>query len=143
MKIWNPSTGACISTFTSHSHPITQLSFSTRCGWLASGAHDRIHVWDLWDGSLVKTFRAAAGVTNLAWYYSSFSTASATSLASTTRGKQLLERWKDSSPPESDSGNKQASVPEEDGEASRTFDYLAMSFANSDIFVAEVDDDRS
>lgn len=131
VKIWNSGTGECISSFTSHSHPITELAYSERCGWLASGAHDRVHVWDMWDGSLVKTFRAAAGVTNLSWYYSAFSAASVTSLLSTEKGKSLLEQWEDADP-----------KAEGEGEDSRTFDYLAMSFANSDVFIAEVDDDR-
>ena len=47
---------------------MTALEFSPRGGaLLASAAHDRLHVWSTRDGRLVKTFKAPAGIHELAW----------------------------------------------------------------------------
>ena len=53
-----------------HTHPVTCLSFQSGAGGLlVSGSHDRVHVWSVSDGVLVKTFRSEGegGVNELAW----------------------------------------------------------------------------
>ena len=47
-----------IYTFTSHIHPITSINFSSYLPYLlATASHERIYIWSIKDGVLVRTFR--------------------------------------------------------------------------------------
>ena len=70
VRLYDVSSHKLLHTLTRHTHPITSLSFQPGAGGLlASGSHDRVHVWSVGDGQLVKTFRGegVGGVNEVAW----------------------------------------------------------------------------
>lgn len=70
IRLYDVSSAKLLHTLARHSHPITSLSFQTGAGGLlVSGSHDRVHVWSVGDGALVKTFRSEGegGVNEAAW----------------------------------------------------------------------------
>ena len=70
IRLYDVSSGKPLHTLARHAHPITSLSFQSGAGGLlVSGSHDRVHVWSVGDGQLVKTFRSEGegGVNEVAW----------------------------------------------------------------------------
>jgi transducin (beta)-like 1 len=68
VKIWEPEGGKCLATLTRHNHPVTNIAFNPSGELLASGSHDRVHIWTVKDGRLVKTFKSPAGITDVSWH---------------------------------------------------------------------------
>ena len=59
-----------LHTLSRHTHPITALAFQPGAGGLlVSGGHDRVHVWAVEGGVLVRTFRSEGegGVNEVGW----------------------------------------------------------------------------
>lgn len=63
VKIWDPETGKCIHSLEKHTQPVYSISFSPDGRYIASGSFDmRCLVWNVKDGSLVKTFLGSSGI---------------------------------------------------------------------------------
>ena len=70
IRVYDASTSKTLHVLARHAHPVTSLSFQSGAGGLlVSGSHDRVHLWSVADGALVKTFRSEGegGVNDLAW----------------------------------------------------------------------------
>lgn len=68
VKMWDVNTGRCIKTLTGHTDPVYSLAYSPNGQFLASGSFDRcLNIWSSRDGSLVKQFRGAGGIFEVAW----------------------------------------------------------------------------
>lgn len=72
VRVWNVQEGVlrCVHTLKHHTHPVVALAFAPdiQPDLLASGSHDRVHIWSVKDGTIVKTFRApGGGVNSLSW----------------------------------------------------------------------------
>ena len=68
VRLWDPATGACTATLAGHAQPVYSVAFSPDGTHVASGAFDRcLHVWRVADGALVRTFRGAGGIFEVAW----------------------------------------------------------------------------
>jgi WD40 repeat protein len=52
------STGKLAHVLARHSHPLTAVAFQPGNMLLATASHDRVHIWTVNDGQLVKTFRS-------------------------------------------------------------------------------------
>jgi transducin (beta)-like 1 len=57
IKLFDPASGHCLHTLTHHTHPITHVAFAPRLQLLATASHERVFVWSLSTGMLLKTFR--------------------------------------------------------------------------------------
>jgi len=67
VKVWNPDTGACKHTLHGHIHPVVTLAFSPSGEFLASGSHDRLHIWAVSTGEMHRTFKGDAGINHVTW----------------------------------------------------------------------------
>ena len=70
IRLYDISSAKALHTLARHAHPITSLSFQSGAGGLlVSGSHDRVHIWSVADGALVKTFRSEGegGVNEVQW----------------------------------------------------------------------------
>jgi len=69
VKIYDISTAKLLHTLARHSHPVTCIAWQPGNALLVSASHDRIHLWNVRDGTLVKTFRSEGdgGVNELLW----------------------------------------------------------------------------
>ena len=70
IRLYDIASGKHIHTLSRHTHPVTSLAFQPGGGGLlVSGSHDRVHVWSLEGGVLVRTFRSEGegGVNELCW----------------------------------------------------------------------------
>lgn len=68
VKIWDVFTGRCIRTLSGHSDPVYSLAYSPNGQYLASGSFDRcLNIWSAKDGTLLKRFRGAGGIFEVAW----------------------------------------------------------------------------
>lgn len=68
VKIWDVNTGRCLKTLSGHTDPVYSLAYSPNGQFLASGSFDRcLNIWSSKDGSLVKQFRGAGGIFEVAW----------------------------------------------------------------------------
>lgn len=68
MKLWDSDKGTCIWTFSNHSEAVYAISFSPDGKFLASGAYDQaLHIWNVKNGSLVKTYRGDGGIFDIGW----------------------------------------------------------------------------
>lgn len=73
VRVWDVRDGVlrCVQTLKQHTHPVIALSFApySQPDLLASAAHDRVHVWSVRDGTIVKTFRAPeGGINSINWH---------------------------------------------------------------------------
>lgn len=68
VKVWDVNTGRCLKTLSGHTDPVYSLAYSPNGQFLASGSFDRcLNIWSSKDGSLVKQFRGAGGIFEVAW----------------------------------------------------------------------------
>lgn len=69
VRIWDTTSGECLHKLAQHMHPVTSLSFSASGEYLATGSHDRLHVWNVETGILTKTFKSSTegGINELRW----------------------------------------------------------------------------
>lgn len=68
VKLWDVNTGRCVKTLSAHTDPVYSLSYSPNGQFLASGSFDRcLNIWNAKDGTLVKRFRGAGGIFEVAW----------------------------------------------------------------------------
>lgn len=68
VKLWDVNTGRCTDSLSGHSEAVFTLSYSPDGKFLASGSFDgRLNVWSSTDGSLLKQFRGASGIHEVAW----------------------------------------------------------------------------
>lgn len=56
-KLFDPTSGRLLHTLTQHTHPVQSLSFAPRSQLLATASHERVFVWNLATGSLLRTFK--------------------------------------------------------------------------------------
>jgi len=57
VRLWDPATGACLHTLAQHTHPVSQLAFAPRQQLLATASHERVFLWSLTSGALLRTFK--------------------------------------------------------------------------------------
>ncbi|KAF2476795.1 WD40 repeat-like protein [Lindgomyces ingoldianus] len=58
VKIWDVSSGKCLSTLKGHSNPISSVAFSHDSTRLASGSYDRtVKIWDVSSGKCLSTLK--------------------------------------------------------------------------------------
>lgn len=57
VKLWDPTSGACLHTLSQHTHPVSQVAFAPRQQLLATASHERIFLWSLTTGTLLRTFK--------------------------------------------------------------------------------------
>jgi transducin (beta)-like 1 len=69
VKLWDVTTGKCIHDLSNfHSEAVYSISFSPDGRYLASGSFDsQIAVWNVSDGSLVRTYKGGAGNFEVHW----------------------------------------------------------------------------
>ena len=67
VKLWDLTSGKSLLTLSQHVHPVTVLAFSPDGKFLATGSHDRLHVWTVRDGELARSFKNANGINDLSW----------------------------------------------------------------------------
>jgi len=67
VKIWDIETEKSIYSIIKPMHPVTSLCFSPNGEMLATASHDRVHVWVVKDGALVRTFKGDGGVSDVTW----------------------------------------------------------------------------
>lgn len=68
VKLWDINTGRCLKTLSGHTDPVYSLAYSPNGQYLASGSFDRgLNIWSAKDGNLVKRFRGAGGIFEVAW----------------------------------------------------------------------------
>jgi transducin (beta)-like 1 len=57
VRLWDPATGACLHTLAQHTHPVSLLAFAPRQQLLATASHERVFLWSLTSGALLRTFK--------------------------------------------------------------------------------------
>jgi transducin (beta)-like 1 len=57
VKLWDPTSGSCLHTLSQHTHPVSQVAFAPRQQLLATASHERIFLWSLTTGTLLRTFK--------------------------------------------------------------------------------------
>jgi WD40 repeat protein len=57
VKLFDPNSGHCLHTLTQHTHPVSQLAFAPKQQLLATASHERVFIWSLSTGTLLKTFK--------------------------------------------------------------------------------------
>lgn len=57
VKLFDPATGQCLHTLTQHTHPVTHIAFAPRQQLLLTASHERLFIWSLHSGSLLRTFK--------------------------------------------------------------------------------------
>lgn len=67
VRLWDAASGSATAVLSRHMHPVTSLAYSPDGGLLASAAHDRVHVWDVREGRLARTYRSEGSVNDLSW----------------------------------------------------------------------------
>ena len=68
VKLWDIEAGSCLHTLAEHSDPVYSVAWSPDGNFLASGSFDRcLHIWNVKDGSLVKTYRGGGGIFEVCW----------------------------------------------------------------------------
>lgn len=68
VKLWDVNTGRCVKTLSGHTDPVYSLAYSPNGQFLASGSFDRcLNIWSSKDGVLVKRYRGAGGIFEVAW----------------------------------------------------------------------------
>lgn len=68
IKIWDVEYGKALHTLKRHSDSVYSVAFSPNGEWLASGSDDHcLHIWNVKDGSLVKTFTGSGGIFEVCW----------------------------------------------------------------------------
>ena len=70
VRLYDIGSGKHLHTLSRHTHPVTALAFQPGGGGLlVTGSHDRVHVWSVDGGLLVRTFRSEGegGVNELCW----------------------------------------------------------------------------
>ncbi|XXQ38999.1 LisH domain-containing protein [Plasmodiophora brassicae] len=70
VRIWSAARGTCLLVLSKHLHPVTSVSFTSGGEHLAASSHDRVFVWSVGDGALVRTYKATGGVNCLSWHAS-------------------------------------------------------------------------
>lgn len=72
VKLWEPEGGKCLATLTRHNHPVTNIAFNPSGELLASGSHDRVHIWTVRDGRMVRTYKSRSGITDISWHHNGY-----------------------------------------------------------------------
>jgi transducin (beta)-like 1 len=68
IKIWDVEHGKALHTLKRHSDSVYSVAFSPDGQWLASGSDDHcLHLWNVKDGSLVKTYTGGGGIFEVCW----------------------------------------------------------------------------
>lgn len=68
VKMWDVETGKALYTLVRHTDPVYSIDFSPNGEYIASGSFDRcLNIWSVRDGSLVKSYRGAGGIFEVAW----------------------------------------------------------------------------
>eukprot|EP00656_Telonema_subtile_P007066 TRINITY_DN13306_c0_g1_i3.p1 TRINITY_DN13306_c0_g1~~TRINITY_DN13306_c0_g1_i3.p1 ORF type:complete len:502 (-),score=109.92 TRINITY_DN13306_c0_g1_i3:37-1542(-) len=68
IKIWDVEYGKALHTLKRHQDSVYSVAFSPNGEWLASGSDDHcLHIWNVKDGSLVKTFAGTGGIFEVCW----------------------------------------------------------------------------
>jgi len=67
VRVWNVEDGKCRFSLSRHSHPVTAVAFCPTAPLLASASHDRLHIWSIKDGSLVRSFQSEGGINDICW----------------------------------------------------------------------------
>ena len=57
VKLWDPMSGQCLHTLSQHTHPVSQLAFAPKQQLLATASHERVFLWSLTSGTLLRTFK--------------------------------------------------------------------------------------
>jgi len=83
VKLWDIETEKSIYTIIKPMHPVTSVCFSPNGEMLATTSHDRVHVWVVKDGAVVRTFKGDSGVSDISWDAGSQRVAAALSDGST------------------------------------------------------------
>lgn len=82
IRLWDITTSKCVRELRQHTQAVYSVKFSPDAKYLASGAFDgRIIVWNVEDGSVVRTFRSTSGAFEVAWNSSGTKIAAAYSKA--------------------------------------------------------------
>ncbi len=62
IKLWDTTSGACVSTLHGHDEPVSKVSFNNDGSLVLSGSHDRtIKLWNSYTGQCVHTFTGHTG----------------------------------------------------------------------------------
>ncbi|CAD7697533.1 unnamed protein product [Ostreobium quekettii] len=68
VKLWDVESGRNVYTLCQHTSPVYSVAFSPDGQYLASGSFDeKVCIWSVRDGSLVRSFSAEGGVFDLCW----------------------------------------------------------------------------
>ena len=70
VRLYDIASSKHLHTLSRHTHPVTAVAFQPGGGGLlVSGSHDRVHVWSVDGGVLVRTFRSEGegGVNEVCW----------------------------------------------------------------------------
>jgi len=68
IKIWDVEYGKALHTLKKHSDSVYSVAFSPNGEWLASGSDDHcLHIWNVKDGSLMKTYTGNGGIFEVCW----------------------------------------------------------------------------
>jgi len=59
--------GKSVLTLSRHTHPVTSLSFNPNGDILVTASHQRLLLWSIKDGSLIKSFKSEGGVNDVSW----------------------------------------------------------------------------
>jgi transducin (beta)-like 1 len=68
VRLWDPTTGACLACLARHKEPVYSVAFSPDGELVASGSFDRwLHIWRVRDGTLVRSYRGGGGIFEVCW----------------------------------------------------------------------------
>ena len=68
IRLWDAETGKCLHVLSKHTDPVYSVAFASNGLYVASGSFDKsLHIWSTKDGSLVQTYRGAAGIFEVCW----------------------------------------------------------------------------
>jgi len=67
VRVYDIEAGKQVACLQKHVHPVVALAFDPHSEFLATGSHDRLHIWAVKDWTLRRTFKSPGGITDISW----------------------------------------------------------------------------